>query len=881
MNMIAPIQARADADPRPSRSEVAGMVALAARTVAPLWPLESAIAVNPLSGFEHLPFEQGVAEAARRFGAAAGLPLGQWRTMMDRGAIDARVLRDVAIGRLGGIGRAFVAAAPGVTRLDLLMARLCALPAADAPAAPAPIAPDAAFVAKWCAAFFESGMAASAMPNRDAGLYPAVLALAAHDPDFGALAGAAGAELLLHVPRDPLDAIAEALVALAPRIADPVDHLARLVARLPGWAGHIRWREAHADAALTAATPATMADLLALWLLLDRAGACAPAPAPVRPQPAAVAGALATHFGVAVEAIDADALAAVTAFDDGVLSAMFMLATEWSYANALAPRLQAAARSGAATEAAAAPPDAQLVFCIDVRSEPFRRAIEAEGRYETLGYAGFFGVPIALHPLGGDGRRRMLPVLLAPQHDVREAPAPGHEAAAARLLGAEARSRRTAALLDAAKRGPATAFATAEAVGPLAGLMMAARTLAPRLVHRLGSRLSPARDAVVAPTLGGAGAGCAVHGAAPHDHAAHDHAAQDHAADTPAAPFTLAEKIGYAEALFRLTGLATPTARLVVLVGHGAQAVNNPYAAALDCGACGGHAGGANARILAAMLNDPAVRAGLAERGIVVPETSLFVAAEHNTTTDAVTIFDRDRLPAGHRADLRTLTAALARAGTANRRRRAATLGRAPDDLLTGSVHWGEVRPEWGLARNAAFIAGPRWLTRALDLDGRAFLHSYDWRRDPDGTALATILAAPMVVAQWINGQYLFSTLDNHTYGSGDKTTQNVLGGIGVIQGNGGDLRIGLPRQSLFADDGTPYHVPQRLLTVVLAPFERVEAVVTANDLLARLFGNGWVTLVVIDPETGRALRWRRDDAAGATPDLDAAAADLSPPDVR
>ena len=859
MNMIAPIQARADADPRPSRSEVAGMVALAARTVAPLWPLESAIAVNPLSGFEHLPFEQGVAEAARHFGAATGLPLGQWRTLMARGAIERRVLRDVAIGRLGGIGRAFIPAAAGVTRLDLLMARLCDLPAADAPAASAPIAPDAAFVAKWCAAFFESGMAASAMPNRDAGLYPAVLALAAHDPDFGALAGAAGAELLLHVPRDPLDAIAEALVALAPRIADPVTHLARLVARLPGWAGHIRWREAHADAALTAATPATMADLLALWLLLDRAGACVPAPAPVGTEPAAVAAALATHFGVAVDAIDAEALGAVTSFDDGMLSAMFMLATEWSYANALAPRLQAAARNGA--EAAAAPADAQLVFCIDVRSEPFRRAIEAEGRYETLGYAGFFGVPIALHPLGGDGRRRMLPVLLAPQHDVREAPAPGHEAAAARLLGAEARSRRTAALLDAAKRGPATAFATAEAVGPLAGLMMAARTLAPRLVHRLGTRLAPARDEVVAPTLGEGG--CSAHGHAPHDHAT---------------PFTLAEKIGYAEALFRLTGLATPTARLVVLVGHGAQAVNNPYAAALDCGACGGHAGGANARILAAMLNDPAVRAGLAERGIVVPETSLFVAAEHNTTTDAVTIFDRDRVPESHRADLGTLRAALARAGTANRRRRAATLGRAPDDLLTGSVHWGEVRPEWGLARNAAFIAGPRWLTRALDLDGRAFLHSYDWRRDPDGTALATILAAPMVVAQWINGQYLFSTLDNHAYGSGDKTTQNVLGGIGVIQGNGGDLRIGLPRQSLFDDDGTPYHIPQRLLTVVLAPFERVEAIVTANDLLARLFGNGWVTLVVIDPETGRALRWRRDDAAA--PDL-GCGADLSPPDAR
>ena len=225
-----------------------------------------------------------------------------------------------------------------------------------------------------------------------------------------------------------------------------------------------------------------------------------------------------------------------------------------------------------------------------------------------------------------------------------------------------------------------------------------------------------------------------------------------------------------------------------------------------------------------------------------------------------MTIFERAAVPASHRDDLRALADSLARAGAANRDRRAELLGRTADDLLTGATHWGEVRPEWGLAGNAAFIVGPRTLTREIDLQGRAFLHSYDWAADTDGTALTTILTAPMVVAQWINCQYLFSTIDNQRYGSGDKVTQNVVGGIGVLQGNGGDLRVGLPRQSLFNDDGTPYHLPQRLLAVVLAPFDRVEQVVESNDMLARLFGNGWVTLVVIDPLTGRALRWRRDD---------------------
>lgn len=130
MTMIAPIERT---DDRLARTQVAGLVALAGRMVAPLWPLESAIAVNPLAGFEELPFAQAVEEASKLFGAHRTLPLALWRRLLDNGRIDEAALRDAAIGHLGGIYRAAAPIAPGVTMLDALMARLLVIGRGDRP----------------------------------------------------------------------------------------------------------------------------------------------------------------------------------------------------------------------------------------------------------------------------------------------------------------------------------------------------------------------------------------------------------------------------------------------------------------------------------------------------------------------------------------------------------------------------------------------------------------------------------------------------------------------------------------------------------------------------------------------------------------------------
>ena len=124
-----------------------------------------------------------------------------------------------------------------------------------------------------------------------------------------------------------------------------------------------------------------------------------------------------------------------------------------------------------------------------------------------------------------------------------------------------------------------------------------------------------------------------------------------------------------------------------------------------------------------------------------------------------------------------------------------------------------------GLAGNAAFVIARRaGKSHGAMLDGRCFLHDYDASQDPDGSVLELLMTAPMLVTHWINWQYHASTCDPVRLGSGNKTPHNVVEAtIGVFENNGGDLRIGLSRQSLH--DGERWvHEPLRLTVVIDKP---------------------------------------------------------------
>lgn len=808
---------------------VQAQVAQAARDTVAGWPIASFIAVNPLAPYEATRFDHAAAP-----GTHLTLPVAAYRAAFASGRITRNDLvlalraRGAELREVPPLTGALAHLTPDDVLIeDMLHTHTPAAPADDAAT---PTDPVADLVVPWLAAFLDPDPQWR-LPERDRGFYAAWRALASHDPRLSRPAR----RKLRDAPAQASAAIAACFTAWCTRDADRVALLRAELAALPGWTGYLKWRGEHdGDIDLTE----YLAVRLTVRLLLDLPPSIDPHPADPG---AAIASAPAPHPGAEVHARAvrlADTLApAATPADIATLARLLALHPlddhpfTWQAAYEGHYRRELLASLTTPTPAPDAP-HTQVVLCIDPRSEGLRRHLETDAGVETFGFAGFFGVPVRFATYEGRGSIDSLPALLQPKHAVTEAPADA-DRANARTRGLRALDAASHSL-HVTENATATPFALAEATGFLFGVSSVVRTLAPSLHHTLTRRW---RDRIAPPV---------------------------DSRVTIASAFSVEERATLAEAGLRMMGLGR-FAPLVVLVGHGSVSTNNLYQAALDCGACGGNPGAVNARAAAEIFNDPDVRAILAARGLDIPAGTRFVAALHDTVADRVTILDPHLIPDSHAPLVADFTARADAAADGLVRERAVDLpGADPRDSLAklrARAHdWAEVYPELGLAGNAAMIIGPREMTRGANLRRRVFLHSYDAALDPEGAGLETILTAPVVVAQWINHQYYFSTLNPDTLGAGTKTIHNAIGGIGVLAGHSGDLQRGLPRQSVAVGDEL-LHEPLRLSVVVQAPIDRVSAIVSGNQVLRDLFDNEWISLTARstadDPwRTYTALGW-------------------------
>lgn len=760
----------------------------AVRAIPPAWPLTATVAVNPFLGQVTDTLDQTAARLARISGVRLALPRKHYADKIAKGEITDEDL--VAALQSSAL----------FNRVDL-PALKAAVAEEPQPVAALPTIAELAAratgkdwpglvserIGTYAAGFFDQGQALWAASRRN-GLYAAWRAFATHDltPEILGLKG-----FSIHVdetPETPHGAIERAAVSLGLG-AEPGTYFHQLLLSLGGWAQYARHIQFKAE--VEGRTDTTALELLAIRLVFEEA--------------------LYARHKSAIESewqqVRRTHAEPVTADFDTVIDGLLQIAAE----RAAQRKLSATLAAPSSAKVAELRPVLQAAFCIDVRSEVFRRSLESvDPGVRTLGFAGFFGLGTSHKGFASDVAEHRLPVLLKPS--VFSCSAVDHDQDADQQARFSARATRAWGRF---KLAAVSSFAFVEAMGPVyAGKLMR---------DGLGFHKSKSPDAAkprFAPSL------------------------------------DLDTRAVVAETVLKAMSLTEGFGRFVLIAGHGANVVNNPYASALHCGACGGYAGDVNARLLADLLNDPAVREKLAANGMNIPADTIFLGGLHDTTTDTVTLFEDDLEKDIAPQDIVRIRQWLAQAGSLTRTERARRLPRATgDSIIERSRDWSEVRPELGLAGCRAFIAAPRARTAGRSLEGQAFLHDYVWKKDEGFKILELILTAPVVVASWISLQYFGSSVAPSLFGAGNKLLHNVVGGIGVVEGNGGNLRAGLPWQSVH--DGEDFvHEPLRLTVAVEAPKEAIIDILKRHAQVRALFDNGWLSLFTLDEQGQMAWRY-------------------------
>jgi hypothetical protein len=743
----------------------------AADVVGKTWPLYSFVTSNPLSGYEKAHFKEAVLTAKHYLNACVYPKAEIFKHALYTGEIDPDILSNVLIENKYLESTEFYL---GHMEDDISEQKN-------------PNHELDRIMCKWLAAFMDEGLAEWQMPGKEKGFYSSWRKLATYDK-------ATGIKSISDIPESSTEALAAILEEY------PLEQHEELVtqhlAALPGWTGYINYRiEAGSD--WQKKYPICLEQYLGVRLWIAKS----------------------LHIKLLQEPQE-------TAINkDASLKYVWLKAWEKSWQHHMLQTLRnAPVISGVDTV-----PKAQFVFCIDTRSELIRRHVEAQGNYETFGYAGFFGIAMDYTCLKDGVTRKSCPPILKSAYQVREVAQPKVKEQMSAFKQKNEISKFKVHLLKRMKNMLPSTFGFVEGAGLFYGFSLVGRTLFSGLLYRYKNKKKISVEKFADPQIMGIGA------------------------KIKDLEISLEEKVALVKGAFDLTGWKE-FAPIVVFAGHGSHTANNAYASSLDCGACAASPGRHNARMLAKLANLKEVRAVLAASfDLMIPRDTFFIGAEHNTTTDKIELFDV-QVPPSHKELVMQLKGNLKKAQrTATEERLGVTNAVAAAQRKAND--WAQTRPEWGLAKNAGFIIAPRKLTKNTNLNSRCFLHSYDWKQDSTGAALEGIMQGPMVVTQWINNHYYFSTVDNKTFGGGSKITHNITGKFGVVQGNGGDLKMGLPLQSVNATDLEIYHQPLRLSVLINAPLSIIIDILSRNKSLKSLLDNEWIYLMVMDPTDHNSIK--------------------------
>ncbi|WP_040918811.1 putative inorganic carbon transporter subunit DabA [Leptonema illini] len=442
-------------------------------------------------------------------------------------------------------------------------------------------------------------------------------------------------------------------------------YMQRLITTVIGWATHFRFHEWQAELTNTA-THIQTEDLLAVRMIYDLA--CFRAANEMKQRRPEIDMAIA-HWKKSLQA-ELHTLS---------LRRIWLRAAEYSFQDTAAVLLQGFTSSQASLPASGSPsfpelttnasgeenPWMHVVFCIDVRSELLRRHLElSDSGIETSGFAGFFGMPVAYQKSTEARETSRLPALLAPAFHLEES------AACRQNYDLRARTF-TESYFRNLRKAPISSFLFVELFGILALGRVLRRNLT-NLRRLFGIRVLPQRFR---------------------------DRGFDHTDPYQRAGISHADRVQLAENALRRMGMRR-FAPLIVLAGHGSVTANNAFGSSLDCGACGGHSGDINARLLASLLNDRDIRASLAERGVSIPDETVFVAAVHETVTDEIYLLDSRSSSARERNLLKRAQDVFAKASLAARKERQASRTRRPTALPHRRAHdWSEVRPSMGPCR--------------------------------------------------------------------------------------------------------------------------------------------------------------------------------------